>query len=111
MSTVISPSELYFHFSSDLQTLKELQEMINSSRLSPFKSMAPLSDKLTREGAYCLIQNPADLLKYRARVTCVRPSDRTAQVHLVDFGHKINVRCMQAVASTLGYTVQLLGYV
>ena len=99
---MISPSELYFHFSSDLEILTELQEMINSPRLSPFKSMAPLSDKLTREGAYCLILNPADLLKYRARVTCVRPSDRTAQVHLVDFGRKIYVRSTSVV---IVYTV------
>ena len=92
MSTVVSPSEMYFHISSDHHKLHDLQEMMNSTRLSPFKSMAPLSEKLTREGAYCLIQNPADMLKYRARVTCVRPSEQTAQVHLVDFGHTINVR-------------------
>ncbi|KAI6660439.1 hypothetical protein LOD99_14025 [Oopsacas minuta] len=100
MSTVVSPSEIYFRSSTDLKKLQELQEIMNSPRLSPFKSMAPLSEKLTREGAYCLIQNPADLLKYRARVTCVRPSDKTAQVHLIDFGHTINVTYEQMFSMT-----------
>ena len=53
--------------------------------------MAPLPDSLAREGAYCLVQNPVDMMKYRARVSYVRPTDRTAQVNLVDFGDTINV--------------------